>query len=105
MADYEDLEEIFRLRRHEPTPEELEELEEIKKKTTKNKFVFLQSGKVNLTENEVKKIDQAQNQLEPIIPDNWRQDYKKFKDKKTGNERYVEMKTPPMLKRDERIIK
>jgi hypothetical protein len=54
MADYEDLEEIFRLRRHEPTPEELEELEEIKKKTTKNKFVFLQNGKVNLTENEVK---------------------------------------------------
>lgn len=99
MAEVEDLEAIFRLRKHEPTQVELKELEEIKKKTTKNKFAFLRDGKVNLTENEIEKINQVNSKLEPIIPRNWRQDYKKFKDKKTGNERYVEMKSPPLLRR------
>jgi len=76
MAEYED---IFRLRKRQVPDEELREIEEIKKKTIKNKFSFLLNGTMNLTDSEIEKLNQPE--LESIVPETWKQDYEEFKAK------------------------
>lgn len=97
-TDYED---IFRFRvRTEPNEAELQEIEDIKQKLSKNKFTFLKDGKTRkLSKTENEKLNQTDFGLEEIIPSDWKNDYKKFKQRKIGNERKVEMKSPPMLRR------
>ena len=57
QADYAiSREDIFRLRKREISDEEVQEIKEINEKASKNKFSFLQNGKINLTDSDIERL-------------------------------------------------